>query len=427
MDINILDTGAIADGVTLNTISIQKAIDMCAESGGGRVEVPAGVFVTGTLWLKSHVELHLSHGAVLKGSTNMDDYNDEDAYPQNYGSVSEQWVGKHMIIALDQTDVSISGNGTFDGSADAFFETKKETEHSYIWSYGLAMAKNKETLRPGQMVVFVQCDRIRVLDVTFRNSPCWDCFFHGCQHVLVRGIHVMNEKHFGNTDGIDIDTCRYVTVSDCIIDTGDDAIAIRSDSTGLLNGMDCCEYVTITNCVVGSCSSVFRFGVGVGKIRNITLSNINIFRGGRCIHIMSAYLTNGCSKMENIHISNVIADNVGFPITIEESNNAWLRNITIDNFRARGMCSSGIFAADKGSVSGITLRNVDIELIQPPFPVKENEAEERGDVALIVQGAKDVRLENVNITVPQEISHKWRKTYEVTDSENVIISGCNFA
>ena len=109
MNINILTTGAMADGVTLNTESIQKAIDLCAENGGGRVEVPAGTFVTGTIWLKSHVELYLEQGAVLKASTNMDDYNELDAYPQNYSWLPEEWVGKHLIITVGQTDVAIAG------------------------------------------------------------------------------------------------------------------------------------------------------------------------------------------------------------------------------------------------------------------------------------------------------------------------------
>jgi len=104
MNINILTTGAVADGITLNTESIQKAIDLCAENGGGSVEVPAGTFLTGTIWLKSHVELYLSQGAVLKASSNMDDYNELDAYPQNYSWLPEEWVGKHLSGSVNDFD-----------------------------------------------------------------------------------------------------------------------------------------------------------------------------------------------------------------------------------------------------------------------------------------------------------------------------------
>lgn len=429
MTVNILTTGAVADGITLNTKSIQNAIDQCAESGGGRVEVPAGTFLTGTLWLKSHVELYLAHGAVLKASSNMDDYNELDAYPQNYSNmVPEQWVGKHLIIAPNQTDVAISGSGCIDGSGNAFFEPWQECRaHNYTWSYGISLAADKKAGRPGQLVVFVECDHVRVTDVTFRNTPCWACFFHGCDYVWARGIHVMNEKYYCNSDGLDIDTCRYVTVSDCIIDTGDDAIAIRCASHRLCKKVDCCEHITVTNCVLGSCSSVFRLGVGFGNIRNVTISNISIFRGAIGFDFMTAYLTNGCVRMENINIFNVVADQVAFPFIIKECNHASVRNVTIDGYRAKGMCASRICADEIGSISNIIVRNVEIELMEPPFPVRENEQAERGDVAMTVQGANGVRFENVNITIPQEISHKWRKLYEVADSENVTAVNCNFA
>ena len=427
MNINILTTGAVPDGITLNTESIQKAIDLCAESGGGRVEVPAGTFVTGTIWLKSHVELYLEQGAVLKASTNMDDYNDLDAYPQNETCLMEEWVGKHLIIALEQTDVAISGHGAINGSADFFFEPWRECAWSnYIFSYGLSLSASKETWRPGPMVVFVECEHVRVTDVTFQNTPCWSCFFLGCQHVWVRGIRVKNEKHFSNSDGLDIDTCRYVTVSDCIIDTGDDAIAIRCDAERLVRKNDCCEYVTISNCVLGSCSSVFRFGVGCGKIRNITISNINIIRGSTGINLMTAYIKCGCACMENIRITNVVADHVAYPFDLTEYNNAYLRNITIDGYRAKGFCFSRIRAEEPGTISNITLKNIDIELMDPPFHVRENEIKERGEIALIVHGAQDVHFENVNITIPDELSQKWRKTYEITDSQNITTKNCNF-
>ena len=102
----ITDYGAVADGVTLCTQNIQTAIDVCAAAGGGRVTVPAGTFVTGTIWLKSNVELHLSHGAVLKASENLADYNEPDAYEQNFSYPPEEWVGKHLILAVEVENTS---------------------------------------------------------------------------------------------------------------------------------------------------------------------------------------------------------------------------------------------------------------------------------------------------------------------------------
>ena len=100
MNIDITDRGAVPGGKVLCTAEIQRAIDDCNASGGGRVTVPPGVFLTGTIWLRDNVELHLGHGSVLKASADMNDYNALDAYPQNYGCDAEMWVGKHLIIAL---------------------------------------------------------------------------------------------------------------------------------------------------------------------------------------------------------------------------------------------------------------------------------------------------------------------------------------
>ena len=121
-DHNVKAFGAIGDGITVSTAAIQAAIDVCHENGGGRVTVPSGVFLTGSIFLKSNVELHLSHGAVIKASEDLDDYNDLDAYPQNFGWAPEEWVGKHLILAIECENVALTGSGVIDGSASAFYE-----------------------------------------------------------------------------------------------------------------------------------------------------------------------------------------------------------------------------------------------------------------------------------------------------------------
>ena len=107
MNTNILDYGAQSGMTTICTTAIQEAIDACASSGGGRVTIPAGTYVSGTIWLRSHVELHLEHGARLIASTNREDYNALDAYPQNYSWPPEEWVGQHFILAVEVEDVVV--------------------------------------------------------------------------------------------------------------------------------------------------------------------------------------------------------------------------------------------------------------------------------------------------------------------------------
>ena len=119
---NILEYGAVPGGNKINTKAVQAAVDTCAENGGGRVLVPAGTFLTGTIFLKDNVELHLAAGAVLKGSPDLADYNADDCIPQNRVFAAEQVTGGHLIIAAEVRNVSITGPGTIDGNVSAFLD-----------------------------------------------------------------------------------------------------------------------------------------------------------------------------------------------------------------------------------------------------------------------------------------------------------------
>ena len=142
MNINIFDYGAISDGMTLCTNEIQKAIDDCSVAGGGRVTIPAGNFIAGTIWLKSHVELHLEHGARLIASRDQNDYNALDAYEQNCDYLPEGWIGQHFILCVEQEDVAITGSGTIDGSGDAFIGEVYDYG-VYNWIHGIAQARDE--------------------------------------------------------------------------------------------------------------------------------------------------------------------------------------------------------------------------------------------------------------------------------------------
>ena len=406
---NILNYGAVSDGVTVNTRAIQCAIDECA-AVGGTVMVPAGVFVTGTLWLKDNVELHLSHGAVLKASANLCDYNSDDAYEQNFAYTKEEWNKKHLVIACECSNVSITGTGTIDGNGEAFYDEAKFFEY-YCWADGLSLAKDKVNLRPGQLVNFIECDNIKIRDITVKNATAWDIFLYGCRFVQVSGVKIFNPPTYANTDGINIDMCSYVTISDCIIDTGDDAIAIRCNRKFLKNKERITQYITVSNCILGSSSSVFRIGIGDGVIKNVSVSNILMTRGCVGMHFMPAPLNRYASEFESISFTNIIADNICHPFLIEGKMGK-VKNITIRDFKANAHANAVISAQDNLVLEDVVLSNISITLSEKYSAENPQMLAERGKTGLLISGVANLVAENIKVAHTDDLN-TWEKMVEI--------------
>lgn len=425
MTVNILDYGAVADGRTINTQAINAAVAACAAQGGGRVVVPAGgAFLTGTIWLKSHVELHLAHGALLLASGEMKDYNADDAYPQNFGVEREQWTGAHLILAVGCVDVAITGTGTIDGNAGAFVTEQDEIPQyrsPYLWSRGF-----RHAWRPGQMVCMVECQQLRLEGVTLRNAPAWTAFFHGCDHVQVRGVRVFNAPYMANTDGLDIDSCRYVTVSDCMIDTGDDAIALRNATRRLSDQTRVCEYVTITNCVLASSSSVFRIGVGQGLLQHIRVSNIIAHRGAVLMDFCTEYPPAFHTPLRDINFSNISADDISRPFVVSNQTGVPVSQVTLENIRCQARAAALMTTQTVGSLQDITLRNVDIFLMDDPEEMNDRLLAQRGDYALECRGVTDLRLEGVRIFAAPAVQAKWQGMVRVDQCPGLTQRDCRF-
>lgn len=418
---NISDYGAISDGKTINTAAIQAAINDCASNGGGKVAIPAGTFVTGTIFLKSNVELHLESGSTLKASENLDDYNANDAYEQNFGSAGEEWAPKHLIIAHEVRNVSITGSGTIDGSASAFYAEPKHFMH-YVWQDGLALAKNKTTLRPGQLICFIESQHISVEGITIQNNTCWSCFFHGCEYVKAHKITIKNPTTAANTDGLDIDCCKYVTVSDCTINTGDDAIAIRCDSKRLKNKGAECEYITISNCVLASASSAFRIGVGVGKIHNVRISNIIIMKASSAFTFQTSYCGHGEAYIEDVNFSNISAKNICYPFSMQIGT-AHIKHVTFENIRFDAVAASEIKAGGSGIMSDISFKNIDMYIKKEPHELSEEMLSERGRNILLFENIQNVVLDEVRIYPEDEST--WDSALSIKKCKNIRIKNCS--
>lgn len=410
--------GADPKGQAISTAAIQTAIDTCAANGGGQVIVPAGTYITGTLWLRSHVELHLCHGAMLKASTDLDDYNEENAYPQNFRSNEEQWNGKHLIIAHECEDIAITGTGIIDGSGPDFYAPPIPWT-PYCWWEGLALAKDKDALRPGQMLAIIECIHVTIHDITLRNSTCWNCFLHGCSYVQIRGLKVFNPRNAANTDGIDIDTCRHVTISDCIIDTGDDAIALRCDGDRVKHCNPVCEFISITNCVLSSASSVIRIGVGRGTIQHIRVSNITMGCGSVGMMFMGYWTPDKCTQIHDVHFSNISAANLAHPLQIHGGGGANFSQISIENYNAEACAMTSVCANEPGWMRDIRLKDVHITLTDNLSASSAQDFEERGDLLFYCACADRVQLDNVHIDNRRLDMSLWRDTLLIENCDHI--------
>lgn len=294
---NVKDFGAVGDGKTLDTKAIQNAID-----SGGMVVIPEGTYLTGTLYLKSNGGLYLEPGAKLLASHNREDYNKADYCPQNKIFEAEFMAGTHLITAVNQENIFIGGFGTIDGDSHFWVNEKIKQPGCDFWGH-----PPKEANRPAQMLFFAECKNVKVENVTLLHSPFWHLFFHGCTDVIARGLTIRGERRQWVNDGIDIDCCSNVAISDCIIDTGDDGITLRANGVRLTEKEAVCENITVSNCVITSYLDYgIRIGVGNGVIRNALFSNVIIKDSLNGIGMTNRFNPHGdCTSIEDIRFSNV--------------------------------------------------------------------------------------------------------------------------
>ncbi|MFC3197856.1 glycoside hydrolase family 28 protein [Parapedobacter deserti] len=246
-DFPVTDYGAVGDGQTLNTEAFKAAIQACHESGGGRVVVPLGTFVTGAIYLKSNVNLHLADSATVLFSR------DTTQYPM----VFTRWEGMELvnyspfIYAYGEENIAITGNGTLDGNADndnwwwwngaERYGGRKHIGYQKAARDSLHVLNDMQTdpetrvfgdgyyLRPNFIQPY-KCKNIRIADVKVINSPMWNINPVLCENVIVERVKVIS--HGPNNDGCNPESSKNVLISHCLFDTGDDCIAIKSGRDG---------------------------------------------------------------------------------------------------------------------------------------------------------------------------------------------------
>jgi len=279
MNCSIMNFGAAGDGITLNTGAIQQAIDACSASGGGRVSVPAGKFLSGTIQLKSNVDLHLESGAELISSLDpadmpdlMGDFDDDNR--------DTGWEGGCFLLARHAENVTISGFGRIDGRGrEVFYEDADDggSHESPLKVRGY---------RP-RMSFLEDVKNLTIRDVTFYDAAFWTLHMAGCRDVLIDGIRIENNERGPNNDGIDPDCCQNVIIRGCIIRCADDAIVVKTTAPMTKKYGDCAN-ILISNCILRSHSSALKIGTETwGDIHHVTMSDCILDRCTRGIGLWS--------------------------------------------------------------------------------------------------------------------------------------------
>lgn len=350
--------GAKGDGVTLDTDAIQAAIDHMAQLGGGAVSVPEGTYLCGSIWLRSNINLSLEADAVIKGSPDINDYCAADCCPQNEGEAGwgDYMSGGHLLLGVGVQNVKLSGPGKIDGNSDAFL----------LDADGKPFKKKSEIpARPGQMVWFVDSRDITITDMELADSPYWSCFILNCEDVSIDGCYVHTRRkdyHTFNGDGIDIDRCLNVSVSNCRVDTADDCITLRASSAHLLENPQDCARVTVSGCSLSSSCNAIRVGVGEGHIHDAVLSDITISDTKTAFNIVASYSKGSRgTDIDGIVFKDIrVEANELMRIHHMRSKDAIIKDISFENISGTAPDDSHIWAKRSAPFRNIVLRNVNV-------------------------------------------------------------------
>jgi polygalacturonase len=415
---NITSFGAEPSVKTLNTVPIQKAIDECSKNGGGTVYIPAGTFLAGSITMKSHVTLSLSKNATLLASGMISDYsNNKD---------------KLCFILMDGVeDVSIIGEGVINGQGGLFTVADEAPDRPFL----LLVNRSRN---------------IRIENVTLKNPAQWTLRLSGDEHVFIKGISIYSHANFNN-DGIDIDS-KDVVISDCIIDSDDDGICFKTESSRL------CENVVVTNCVVASNCNFIKFGTAShGGFKNISVSNCTLRHASVSNH-RTWYKMPGISDsitgisgialevvdggfMDQVTITNITMDGVQTPIFIRlgsrRTPTGYLKNVIISNIVATSHSKIPCLISGVPGyyIENVILRDIIInckgegELVDIDRPVPENEKNYPENrmfgsslpaYGMYIRHARNIEIDNLSFNL---MKPDFRPALWFDDAQDITIRG----
>lgn len=280
-------------GGDINTMAFQQAIDAAAAAGGGTVIVPAGRFVTGTIELKSNVQLRIEKGGILEGSDKRKEYG---------------LTHLALITAVKQHHISIAGSGIVDGKGrelmkDIFKRLEEGTLTDPDWKTNRPRENNRASL-----IYFEECSDIKITGATFKDASAWVTHYERCRNITIDSIRLESTAYWNN-DGIDIVDCKNVRITNSFIYSADDGICLKS-----ARREDYCDSIYIENCIIRSSANAFKLGTGSrGGFKNITIRGLTVYDTYRSAIALEA--VDG-GFLENVDIRHVTATNTGNAIFI---------------------------------------------------------------------------------------------------------------
>lgn len=362
-DVDITGYGAVGNGNTLNTAAIQKAIDACYKSGGGKVVIPSGTFLTGTIALNDNITLQLKKGAVLLGSTDVNDYQNLDPFVDGLG-ISVGWA---LVVAVDKKNIGIEGEGIIDGQG------------SKLKAQQILTDTRPESQRWGRrpfLLRVVRCQNVSVQGVTLNYSAAWTSHYFQCKQVNIKNVKIVS-RGVAHNDGMDIDGCQDVTIKDCDVVSGDDALCFKTTSSKMA-----CKDIVISGLRLKSGQGAIKIGTeSMAPFEHISISKCYIYdtaNGG--IKLLSV----DGAQIRDINISDITMVEVKTPMLIRlgarlsvfrkdqdtQQPIGALENVTIRNVKAKAadnaqlMPPSGILITGipDHPIKNLTLKNIEINL-----------------------------------------------------------------
>jgi hypothetical protein len=363
-DVSVTDFGAVADGKTLTSEALQRAIDACGASGGGTVYFPEGTYLSGTIALRSSVTLHFKKGARLLGSTQLEDYRNLDPFTEGLGID----VGWALVVAVDLKNIAIEGEGVIDGQGAKLKAQQilKDTRPE-----GQRWGRRPFLLR------IVRCEGVRVQDVTLYYAAAWTSHYFQSRNIRISNVKIQSVG-VAHNDGIDIDGCQDMRISSCDIVSGDDAIVFKTTSSKMA-----CSNIEVKNLRLKSNQAGIKMGTeSMAAFENIRISHCHIYdtrNGGIKL------LTVDGAQLRNVTISDITMDNVRTPMLFRlgarlsvfrkgqdtQQPIGVFENVLIRNVKAKASDSAqlkpptGILITGIPGhyITGLTLENIEIDLL----------------------------------------------------------------